>query len=132
VTTVDKLKMFAWNIVETPCEGELKNNILISTPHGTPSSHHNQAILPHTLTRGLYVGLCFHGIFYLPAPTPTNPTLGAQPILYPNIFKFCTAVTIYTHSPMKMEHTKCSEMLAFEIQTPGKKPGRKHTACKTR
>jgi hypothetical protein len=50
-------------------DNHLKNNSLISTPHGSPSSSRNQAVLPHTLTYGLHVGHCLHNLFSTPAPT---------------------------------------------------------------
>jgi hypothetical protein len=28
-------------------------------------------------------------------------------------------ITLHTYSPVKMEHTQCSEMLAFKLQTLG-------------
>jgi hypothetical protein len=31
-------------------------------------------------------------------------------------------VAFYTYLPMKMEHTECSGMLAYKIQTPGNYP----------
>jgi hypothetical protein len=35
---------------------------------------------------------------------------------------FSTPVTLHTHSPMKMEQTGCSEMLAFKLQSPVNNP----------
>jgi hypothetical protein len=122
-----------WSNYHPPvvCEGDshLINNSFVSTlpPNDSPSSPHNQAILPHTLTRGLYVGHCLHNLFSLPAPTPTTSTQGTQAIfwakpfhvLYPTL---STAVTLHTHLPMKMEQTQCSEMLAFKLQMLGNNP----------
>jgi hypothetical protein len=91
-------------------DSHLKNNSLISTPHGSPSLRRNRALLPHTLTPGLYVGHCLHNLFSLPVSTPTTSFRGAQaifrakrfPVLHPT---FSTAVTLHTYSPMKMEQT---------------------------
>jgi hypothetical protein len=49
-------------------------------PHGSPSSPHNRALLPHALTRGLYVGHCLHNLFSVPATIPTHSFRGAQAI----------------------------------------------------
>jgi hypothetical protein len=97
---------------------------LISSSHGSLSSPHNWALLPHTLTRGLYVGNRFYNLFSLPAPTPTTFTRGAQAIFRAKPFHvqyptFSTAVTLHTYSPMKMEQTECSETLAFKLQMLG-------------
>jgi len=35
---------------------------------------------------------------------------------------FSTPVILHTYSPMKMEQTECSEMLAYKIQIPGNYP----------
>jgi hypothetical protein len=35
---------------------------------------------------------------------------------------FSITVTLHTYSPMKMEHTQCSETLAFKLQTPVNHP----------
>jgi hypothetical protein len=78
---------------------------LMSTPHGSDYSLCNRALLPHALTRGLYVGHCFHNLFPLPISTLTTPPeelrLFFEPfhVLYPT---FSTAVTLHTCSPMKM------------------------------
>jgi hypothetical protein len=40
-------------------------------------------------------------------------------VQYPTL---STPVTLHTYSPMKMEHTQCSETLAFKLQTPGNNP----------
>jgi hypothetical protein len=101
-------------------DSHLKHNTFICTPHGTHSSPHNRALLPHTLTRRLYVDHCLHNVFPVPAPTPTTSTRGAQAIfrakpvhvLYPT---FSTAVTLHTCPPMNMEQTECSETLAFKL-----------------
>jgi hypothetical protein len=74
---------------------------------------------------GLCVDQCLHNLFTAPAPTPTTSGRGTQVsfgtfhVLYPT---FSTAVTLHTHSPMKMEHTQCSETLPFKLQTLGNNP----------
>jgi hypothetical protein len=93
-------------------------------PHGSTSSHRNQVLLPHTLTRGLHVGHCLHHLFSLPVPTSTTPFRGAQAIFRAQPFHvqyptFSTTLTLHTYSPMKMEQTECSETLPFKLQTPG-------------
>jgi hypothetical protein len=35
---------------------------------------------------------------------------------------FSTAVTLHTYSPMKMQHTECSETLAFKLRMPDNHP----------
>jgi hypothetical protein len=87
----------------------------------------NRAVLPHTLTRGLYVGHCLQKLFSLPAPTATTSFRGTQAIFRTKPFHvqnptFSTAVTLHTYSPLKMEQTECSETLAFKLQAPGNNP----------
>jgi hypothetical protein len=110
---------------------------LTSTPHSSHSSLRNRALLPHTLTRGLYVSHCLHNPFSLPAPTSATTFRGVQaifrakpfPVLYPT---FSTAVTHHTYSPMKMEQTECSETLAFKLHTPVNRPEKKYMTFRTR
>jgi hypothetical protein len=87
----------------------------------------NRAILPHTLTRWLYVGRCLHNLFSLPASTPNTSFRGAQAIFQAKPFHaqsitLSTTVTLHNYPPIKMEQTECSKTLAFKPQTPGNNP----------
>jgi hypothetical protein len=70
------------------------------------------------------VGYCLHNLFLLPAPTLTTSFRGAQAIFLakPLEVQYSNTVTLHTYSPTKMEHTQCSEILAFNLQTPGNSP----------
>jgi hypothetical protein len=89
-------------------DSHLKNNGLISTPNGLPSSPRNRAILPHTPMAS--VGHCLHNLFSLPAPTPTTSSRRAQAIFRAKPVHvldptFSPAVTLHTCSPMKLEQS---------------------------
>jgi hypothetical protein len=91
---------------------------------------HNELVISTTKYRFLLGVLrpvrrqCLHNLFSLPAPTPTTSFRGAQAIFRAKYFHvqyptFSPAVTLRTHSHMKMGQTVCSEMLAFKLQMPG-------------
>jgi hypothetical protein len=91
---------------------------------------HHPITEPYSLTHlpvaSMWV-IASNNLFSLPAPTPTTSFRGAQAIFRAKPFHvqyptFSTAVTLHTNSPMKMEHTQCSETLAFKLQTPGNNP----------
>jgi hypothetical protein len=61
------------------------------------------------------------------APERGGIVRGAQAMFRAKTFHeqyptFSTAVTLHTYPPMKMEHTQCSETLAFKLQTPENHP----------
>jgi hypothetical protein len=69
-------------------DSHLKNNKLISTTNGSPSSHRNRAVLPHTRTRGLHVGHCLRNLFLYLLPPLYSPSEWLRLFFEPNLFPY--------------------------------------------
>jgi hypothetical protein len=73
--------------------------------------------------------VALHSLFFhLDPPLPSHPPsdwlrlFSSQTFSHINTPTFSTSVILHTYLPMKMEQTKCSEMLAYKIQTLGNYP----------
>jgi len=97
---------------------------------------------PISFTYPPVASMCFvtlHSLFlYSDPPLLCHPPscwlklFSSQTFSRINTPRFTNLVILYAYSPMKMEQTECSETSAYEIQTPGNYPEKKHTAFRTR